>query len=372
MISTNPNRLLNGASLCVVLSAFTLLIYLGQQVLFPLMMAFFLFILLLPVMLFFNRRLRVPHALSALLTMVLAILVVLGVFFFMGRQITALTDDIPAIRQNFLAHIARLQDWISDEFNISHSRQADFIQDRMNGRQILGGSAISTFTDTLLNVALVPVYTFLMLLYRRLFFHFFTRLIPPERHDMLRNILRDMKAVVRSFITGLLIELIVVAILTSVGLWIVGVNYFVFLGLMTAILNLVPYLGILTAAVISVIVAMGGSTELGDVIGVIVVNVVVQLIDNNLLVPKIIGSKVSINALVSIVAVIVGGALAGIAGMFMALPLVAIAKVVFDRIEPLKPWGYLLGDDMPKAFSWEEPPPPDPDVADHINDNPPS
>jgi len=81
---------------------------------------------------------------------------------------------------------------------------------------------------------------------------------------------------------------------------------------------------------------------------VLILYTVIQFIDNNYIVPKIIGSKVKINALVAIIAVICGGALWGIAGMFLSLPLIAIAKLIFDRIEPLKPWGFLLGDTMPE------------------------
>jgi predicted PurR-regulated permease PerM len=60
-----------------------------------------------------------------------------------------------------------------------------------------------------------------------------------------------------------------------------------------------------------------------------------------------VASKVKINALVSIIAVIAFGVLWGIPGMFISIPLTAIVKVVFDRIESLKPWGFLLGDTMP-------------------------
>jgi hypothetical protein len=80
----------------------------------------------------------------------------------------------------------------------------------------------------------------------------------------------------------------------------------------------------------------------------------VQLIDNNLLVPLFVNSKVQINALVSIVGIIIGNVLGGITGMFLAIPIIAIFKVIFDRIESLEPWGYLLGDDLPKTFEWHK------------------
>jgi hypothetical protein len=80
--------------------------------------------------------------------------------------------------------------------------------------------------------------------------------------------------------------------------------------------------------------------------------VVVQFLDNNILVPLIVSSKVKINALVSIVGIIIGGALAGVSGMFLAIPIIAVLKVIFDRIDGLKPWGILLGDNLTKTFEW--------------------
>ena len=89
-------------------------------------------------------------------------------------------------------------------------------------------------------------------------------------------------------------------------------------------------------------------------ISVIIVNIIVQLIDNNILVPIFINTKVQINAFVSIVGIIIGNVLGGITGMFLAIPTIAIIKVIFDRIDTLEAWGYLLGDDLPKTFEWRK------------------
>ncbi len=74
---------------------------------------------------------------------------------------------------------------------------------------------------------------------------------------------------------------------------------------------------------------------------------VIQLIDNNYIVPKIVASKVKINALFSIIVVFAGNALWGVPGMFLSIPMLAIIKLICDHIEPVKPWGFLLGDTMP-------------------------
>ncbi|HET6228226.1 MAG TPA: AI-2E family transporter, partial [Bacteroidia bacterium] len=166
------------------------------------------------------------------------------------------------------------------------------------------------------------------------------------------SILSEIKVVVQSYIVGLLIEMGIVAVLTTIGLMIIGVPYAILLGTITAVLNLIPYIGILVAGAISILVALTNFTDFKTAIGVIIVNSIVQLIDNNFLVPKIVASKVKLNALVSIIAVFVGGALDGVLGMFLAIPLSAIIKVIFDRIHGLEPWGYLFGDDMPKTYDW--------------------
>jgi predicted PurR-regulated permease PerM len=146
--------------------------------------------------------------------------------------------------------------------------------------------------------------------------------------------------------------MIAVSILTAIGFWIIGIKYALVLGIITGILNLVPYLGILFAGLLSIIATLTGTADVSIIIGVIVVNIIVQLIDNNILVPYIISSKVEINALVSIVGIIIGGAICGISGMFLAIPIIAILKVIFDRIDSLEPWGYLMGDNLPKTYTW--------------------
>ncbi|MCE9539036.1 MAG: AI-2E family transporter, partial [Bacteroidetes bacterium] len=158
-----------------------------------------------------------------------------------------------------------------------------------------------------------------------------------------------VKTVVQRYIIGLLIEMGIVGILTTVGLMIMGVQYAVLLGAITAILNLVPYIGILAAGIISIIATLGNSTDVSLMLGIIITNVVVQLIDNNVVATNIVGNNVRINALATMVGVIAGGAMWGIPGMILSIPLIAIIKVIFDHIEPLKPWGFLLGSNTPVA-----------------------
>ena len=154
-----------------------------------------------------------------------------------------------------------------------------------------------------------------------------------------------IRMVVQKYVTGLLIETTCVAVLNSLGLLLIGARFAILLGIIGAILNLIPYIGGLIGIILTAIVTLSNTGSVPITIGSAVVYLVVQFIDNNFLVPKIIGSSVQLNALVSILAVLVGGALCGVGGMFLSLPFVAICKVVFDHVEELRVWGNLLGDE---------------------------
>lgn len=346
--------------------AFTLLslisimaiLYLGQDIIIPLLMAMLFAILLRPVVSFLNTKLRLPNVLAVMISVLLFLTFFIAIFYFISVQVTDMANDWGKIKNNLSIHFNNLQEIVHDNFNLSKREQEKFIDDATKdsmatGKQLVG-STLMSFTDVFMNLILIPIYTFLFLLYRNHFIKFLCKLFKQEHHPKLRTILGQVKISVQSYILGLLIEMVVVSVLTAVGFMIIGLKYWILLGLITGILNLIPYIGITIAGVISIVASLTGSADLSIILGVIVVNIVVQLIDNNLLVPMIVSSKVQVNAMVSIVGIIIGGAIGGFSGMFLAIPVIAILKVIFDRIEPLEPWGYLMGDDLPKTYEWHK------------------
>jgi predicted PurR-regulated permease PerM len=154
---------------------------------------------------------------------------------------------------------------------------------------------------------------------------------------------------------GLLIEALIVAAMNSTALLILGVKYAILLGLIGALLNMLPYIGGIIAITLPLLMATVTKNGYATQLGILVAYIVIQFIDNNFLIPKIVSSKVQINALVSIVIVLLGGALWGVAGMFLSIPFVAILKIICDRVDGMKPLGKLLGDEIPtkhKGLVW--------------------
>lgn len=332
------------------------ILYVAQHILIPLLLSLIFAILLRPVVSFLNRRLRFPNVIAVMVAVIAFMVLIAAIVFFISWQLADIAEDWTMIQNNLSAHFDNVQLWVKQQIGMSINTQQNYI-DKVTGEGItnnseLMGNTLNSFTDTLVNILLIPIYIFLMLLYRNLFVKFLTKLVKTEKEYILIDVLTEVKVVIQSYVVGLLIETGVVAVLTTGGLMLLGVPYAVLLGVITAVLNLIPYVGIMIAAGITILATLVNTTDLSIVLGVIGLSVLVQLIDNNLLVPRIVGNKVRINALASMLAVIIGGTIAGVAGMFLAIPLIAIIKVIFDRIEPLAPLGYLMGDDMAKTYTW--------------------
>ncbi len=341
----------------VSLIGITYIFYAGQAILTPILLSFLFAVLLLPIDHFLNSKLRFPHTLSVAVTVVIFICFFLSILAVISYQMSDIATDFDKINKNANIFITDIQKYIRTNFNISLWEQRKYINDVAEdsvkkGKETIG-TTLSSVTDTLIDLTLIPIYTFLILLYRTHFITFLVKLFRKEYHSKLREILGQIKVSVQSYISGLLLEMIFVSILTGAGLYFIGIKYFILLGILTGILNLIPYIGIIVAGVLTIIASLTGTPDASIIIGIIVVNAIVQLIDNNILVPLIISSKVQINALVSIVGIIIGGALSGIAGMFLAIPILAILKIIFDRTENLEAWGYLMGNDVPKTFIWK-------------------
>jgi predicted PurR-regulated permease PerM len=241
-----------------------------------------------------------------------------------------------------------LQHWISLKFHIRIKQQMTYVNTATSklletGSSVIGDVLVS-FSSLLLFLVFTLIDTFFLLYYRRMIIRFLVAVFREENAVLVYDIIAEIQSRIRQYILGLLLEMLIVASASCLALWILGVEYAILLGLLIGLFNLIPYIGIACALVLSTLVtfASAGTAKLLLVICTILG---IHLVDANVLLPVIVGSKVRINALITILAVIVGENVWGITGTFLAIPVIAITKIVFDRIEPLKPWGMLLGDE---------------------------
>lgn len=327
------------------------IIYVGNSVLAPLLMAFFISIVLLPIYRFFRRK-RLPNVLAIILSLLLLIAFVVLLVWFFSSQITRLVTDFPRIRENVTIHLNNLSAWINQKTEFSTERQLQLINDQSNkllnyAGGLLSGAAAS-LTSIFIFVGLLPIYIFLMLFYKNLLLRFVFMWFPQPAHAKVEEAMREMQVIIKSYLIGLLIQVTYITVLLGGLLFLFGIQHALLIGVIFAILNLIPYVGALIGNLIGVLLTLSSSQEVWPIFLVLGIIAAVQFLDNNILMPRIVGSKVKINALTSIVGVIIAGSLAGISGMFLSLPLIAVLKIVFDRSNNFKQWGVLFGDEQPK------------------------
>ena len=337
------------------LTAFFYILFIGQDIIVPLIYAMLIAILLNP---FVNLlcRWRFPRVIAILVAILTAFILITAIIYFLSAQTVKFSSEFPQIKEKFNLMFKDLIDWTSQTFNLSIKKINTSINNMkvegMKNGGVVIGQTLSTVSGLLIMIFLLPVYVFMILFYKSLFVQFIGQLFPKSQHETVGEVLIETKALVQNYLLGLMIELLIVAALNATVLLVLGIEYAILLGLIGAILNLIPYIGGVVAIALPMLIAIA-TKEPMYAIYVFIGYIIVQFIDNNFLVPKIVASKVKINALVSIIVVLIGGALWGVAGMFLSIPLTAILKVMFDRIEPLKPWGFLLGDTIPAIVSFK-------------------
>lgn len=333
----------------VILFGIVLLVFIFfnlQDILIPVVFAMIFAILLNPLYNWFHKH-KIPNNLSIIITLLLALIVFGGIMYFLSTQIAKFSDTLPVLKQKFNILTTQFGQWTHLHFGITIQKQIELVNEALNNSKAFAGSTLSSVLSTLGIIFLLPVYIYFFLFYKTLILNFLFEVFAEENSKQVSEILNETKSAIQSYMVGLLLEALIVAALNSTALLILDVKYAILLGVIGALLNVIPYIGGVVAIALPVLIATVTKDGYNTQIAILIAYLIIQFIDNNILVPKIVSSKVQINALVSILTVLLGAALWGLPGMFLSIPLVAILKIIFDRIPDLRPWGKLLGDTIP-------------------------
>ena len=330
----------------------------AADIIAPILLAFFFTILLYP--LFRWLRNKGVHEMVAIVVALIVFLLSMALLiWFITGQFSRLIEDFPTLKKNVSLHLTHLSEWINAKTNFSTEKQLALLNEQSEKLVNFAGGYVGGFAASLTSLfvffGLIPIYIFLLFFYRNLLLRFVFMWFNEGDHTRVRDTVAQVQVIIKSYLGGLLIQIAYITILLGGTLMLFGIKHAFLIGILFAILNLIPYVGALIGNIIGVLLTLSSSSELSPILIVLVTIAVVQFLDNNILMPKIVGSKIRINALASIVAVIAGGALAGISGMFLSLPVVAMLKVIFDNSNNLRQWGVLFGDERPvrSPISWK-------------------
>jgi len=342
------------------LCALIAILYVAQSIIIPLIFAFIIAILLSPVVSLFVR-LKVNRILAIAMTLLLTIIIIFACGAFVVSQASLFADSWPTVVEKFTLLLNNTISQAAIYFDVKPQHIHEWINKTQGELINFNGAAVG---QTLMSVGgavavlfIIPVYIFVILYYQPLLLEFIRRLFADNHQTEVTEIVSQTKTVVQRYLVGLIIEAAIIATLDASALLILGIDYAILLGIIAAFLNMIPYIGGIVAVALPMMVALATKESPWSAVYILISYYVIQLFDNNYVVPKIVASKVKINALFSIIVVLVGNMLWGVPGMFLSIPLLAIIKLIFDHIESLKPWGFLLGDAMPPLRRPKKPKP---------------
>jgi predicted PurR-regulated permease PerM len=337
----------------VGLIALLAIMFIAKSIIIPIVFAVIIAIVLHPIVNFLVR-LKLNRVLAIVITMFLTFIVIAAFGTILISQASRFGDSWPILVEKFTALLNQNIADAADYFNKDPQKIHDWITksqgELINSSAAAIGQTLVMLGNGLVILLLVPFYVFMILFYQPIIVEFIVRISGSNYESHVRGIVSQIKTVIQRYLIGLLIEAGIMAAMNTAALLLLGIEYAVILGILAAMLNVIPYIGGLIAVALPVMVALVTKSSPWYATYVLIAYYIIQLIDNNYIVPYIVASKVKINALFSVIIVLIGNAVWGVPGMFLSMPLLAIIKLICDHIEPLKPYGFLLGDTMPSLI----------------------
>ncbi len=334
---------------CVLLSIVIIVygLHTLQGVLIPLVFAILFAVLLFPLALRLENW-RIPRILAIILCLILTLTVIVGILYALSLQISSFTEIIPKLIQRGNSYLNQLQTYADERFNIDRQRQVSEVRKYLNQGLAEGGALLTSTllatTSTLTDIFLVLLFIFFFLLYRDFFRSFFYKVFSDTRRSKIDSVMQGIYTVVKDYLAGLVVVILIIGTMMTVGLLILGVDYAVFFGFFGACLVLIPYFGISLGSLLPAAYTLVTEDDPLKALGVIGIFLFVQTVEGNFITPYIVGSKVSINPLAAIIVLILWENVWGFPGLILALPMTAIIKVIFDAVDSLKPYGFVIGE----------------------------
>lgn len=322
---------------------------LAQDILIPLTLAVFFTFLLMPV----SRKLEqwhFPRTWAILVSIVFALAIMVALFYFFYSQVLSFVNDWPVLKNAINAKLDSVQQFISDTFHISRIEQKNWITAKIKENASTGGVLIlgvfSATTSFMASFALIPIYVFFLTLYQNKFKEFVRLIAKEDKNEHAIVVVKKVSRVSQKYVLGIFLDVVILSVLNSTGFLILGLPHAILFGVLASVLNIIPYIGVLIGSILPILMALLTFDAIGYAFAAGAVCVIVQFLDNNFITPFVVGGSVSINPLTATIVLIVSSIIWGIPGMVLCMPLTGMAKVVCDNVDSLKPYGYLMGEEV--------------------------
>jgi putative heme transporter len=348
MQSYRLDRVYKSLVVLVILVFFLIVL---KDILMPLTFAALFAVVLLP----FAKRVekRTGRIFSIVIVLMVSLLAMALITWFIIDQLTGLIASLPGLESRFYSMVNDASFQLNQLLNISIAEQSQMLKDGLKELSTYVGGLLVSTSYLLYFFIQVPIYIFLFLLYRDKFRDFFLTFTS----DSELRWKKDIEGIIRGYISGLMIVVLIAGVLNSIGLLALGIDHAIFFGFLSGTLTMIPYVGITIGATLPALLALLTKDSMWYAAGVVAVHGFVQFLEGNFITPKVTGSKISINAMAAIIALLIGGKLWGITGMILAVPAIGIAKILFSYSKSLSPLVILLSDEQNEPELKENPTP---------------
>lgn len=317
-------------------------LYYAKAFLIPLSIGGILGTLFLPYTQWLEKKL--PKALAVFICLLTLLLIIGGVLVMFGWKISGFVNDIAQIKQKAIQSFNSMQLYIFENVGLSVQEQSEIIKAEQPSFGNIAQSIFDSFTGLITNLILVLVYVFSFLYYRGHIKNFMLKLAKPNQKDEMDNVIHKATAISQQYLIGLSKMIGCLWIMYSIGFSILGVPNAIFFAILCGLFEIVPFIGNITGTTLTVLVAYINGGNNAMLVGIVITYGIVQFIQGWVLEPLILGPQVKINPFFTIIALVLGEMVWGIPGIILAIPLTAMFKIVCDHIEPLKPYGFLIGE----------------------------
>jgi predicted PurR-regulated permease PerM len=302
---------------------------------------------------------------ALVLTFLVIVLPLISISYFVCWRSIAIFSDMPSIGKKVEKGLDDTFKWMDKKFHLKRGESQEIVMESLEELQKEGemppvapqtskthgngkiiGKSVKVSSALLTGFFLTLVYTFLLLLYRSAIKKFFLVQFGPVGRPGAARYLLDIQRITQQYLYGIIIVMVILGTLNSIGLWVIGLEYAFFFGFLAAFLAIIPYVGTFIGGALPFAYALATTDEWWQPVAVVILFLIVQLIEGNFITPKVAGSSVQLNPLASIFILFVGGAIWGIVGMVLALPMLAIVKVTCRYIPFLRPVSLLLSSHL--------------------------
>lgn len=335
--------------LTIVLTVFIMIT--AKSVLVPVLISGMLAVLISPLASWMEKK-GLPRLLAVFLSVIALLGFLFGLAYFFYNQIIGFADELFLIEKRISELLLTINEFTEKHIEGAVPISFDNIQNAVfnylyDNMASLTQGVIATAT-TLTIAFIIPIYIFLFLYFRHFLIEFIHRAFSEKDRVVVTRVVHKVKEVVQNYIVGMFVVIIILAVLNSITLYSFGLRHALLFAVFAAMLNVIPFLGPFIGATLPIVYAFLTKDSLWYPFGIFAAFYVIQLAESNIFTPRIVGGKVSMNPFMTILALLLGNFIWGLAGMILFIPGMAMLKVVFDEIDGMQPYGFLLGSTRPK------------------------